>query len=468
MKLKTYTSSTMAQALAMVRKDLGAQAVIVHTRSYRTGSWFGLGGRPVVEITASSDAPADSPRGSLGSTSQKKPLVDRRSGASDRAPGTRDATRDLARAALLNDAPCADRAPGPMQEHTPAMDAPRATASIPNGVQEGGGRAEAVVEGAPACVEPEPGPPEPMGVIETTIESKVDALEAMMARILEGVRAGEPPTGVGSGAAGAEHDALSRLRVSLEENDVPREVSERVALDVRTRLDADSLNDGSRVERAVLERLASMIRVAPSIACGADAPRGVVALIGPTGVGKTTTVAKLAARAKLRDRRCVGLVTSDTYRIGAVEQLRTYADIVGLTLKIANTPEQMRRAIEELASCDLIVLDTAGRSQHNTARLDELRGLLAAADPAETHLVCSSTVSARVLASSAERFMALEPDRVILTKLDECVTTGVLARIGDLVGLPISFVTHGQEVPDDLVAANAEDLARRILEGPGS
>jgi len=342
--------------------------------------------------------------------------------------------------------------PEPVSEPQPASEPSIATAV------EDPPPPPAPAPGSDAPLPSEPPSPAPHGVIET----KIGALEAMMARVLaSGDR--RPTYLQPTEAPDPDHDALSAIHAALLDNEVPPGCADRIAREVRTALDAATLDDRARVEDAVLERLAAAITTTTSIASGADTTRGVVALIGPTGVGKTTTVAKLAARAKLREGRSVGLITSDTYRIGAVEQLRTYAEIVGLTLKIANTPEQMRRAIDELDACDLIVLDTAGRSPNNTARLDELHALLRAADPTETHLVCSTTVSARVLGSSAQRFSALRPDRVILTKLDECVTTGLLTRIDELVGLPISFVTLGQEVPDDLEPACAQRLARTIM-----
>src|SRR5205814_8215773 len=126
-----------------------------------------------------------------------------------------------------------------------------------------------------------------------------------------------------------------------------------------------------------------------------------IALIGPTGVGKTTTVAKLAATYKLRHGKRVGLVTTDTYRIAAVDQLRTYAEIIGLPLKVALSPTEMTTVCQGLSECDVILIDTAGRSQREAARLDELRQLLAAAKPHQTHLVLSSTACEAVLLEAA-------------------------------------------------------------------
>ena len=123
--------------------------------------------------------------------------------------------------------------------------------------------------------------------------------------------------------------------------------------------------------------------------------RKVVALVGPTGVGKTTTIAKIAANFRLRDKKTVGLITADTYRIAAVEQLRTYAEIIDLPLEVVTTPREMRRAVLQMEHLDLVLIDTAGRSPHDELRLHELRALLREANPDETHLVLSTDVAIR-------------------------------------------------------------------------
>ncbi|MBL4592159.1 MAG: hypothetical protein JKY96_09405 [Phycisphaerales bacterium] len=260
--------------------------------------------------------------------------------------------------------------------------------------------------------------------------------------------------------------------VKMIDNDVPVAVADKIVGIVRDRLDARELADMTVVRQALLReieqtietRSESLLTVAAT--SGATGRPRVIALIGPTGVGKTTTVAKLAATYKLRHHKKVGLITSDTYRIAAVEQLRTYAGIIGLEIKVVTTPDEMKVAIEELSEMDVLIIDTAGRSQNNARRLDELKALAEAANPDETHLVLSTTVGENVLRKTAERFMPLGPDRCILTKLDEAVTTGPIAGLTGRIGLPLSFITIGQEVPDDIEPARADRLARAVLDGP--
>jgi flagellar biosynthesis protein FlhF len=188
-----------------------------------------------------------------------------------------------------------------------------------------------------------------------------------------------------------------------------------------------------------------------------------VALVGPTGVGKTTTVAKLAANFKLAHGFRPGLVTVDTYRIAAVEQLRTYAEIINLPLAVANAPGEMRRAIDELGDVDLVLIDTAGRSPRDEVKIRELADFLAEAQPDEVHLVLSAVAGERSLRAAVERFALVRADRLILTKLDEADGLGgVLAVLGQ-ADRPVSYLTTGQAVPDDIEPADRRRLARLIL-----
>src|SRR5262249_30919073 len=189
----------------------------------------------------------------------------------------------------------------------------------------------------------------------------------------------------------------------------------------------------------------------------------VVALVGPTGVGKTTTIAKLAANYRLREKRRVGLITVDTYRIAAVEQLRTYADIIDLPMEVVSTPREMREAVQRMRTFDLVLMDTAGRSPRDEVRIQELRNLLAEASPDEVHLVLSAASSARTLAAAAEKFAPVGVTSLLVTKLDEATGLGNLVTLTRACGLPISYLTDGQNVPDDIAVASAKRLAQLIL-----
>ncbi len=207
-------------------------------------------------------------------------------------------------------------------------------------------------------------------------------------------------------------------------------------------------------------RIGSPIRTQPG-------DRHIVALVGPTGVGKTTTVAKLAAGFRIEARRRVGLLTIDTFRIAAVQQLKAYAEIMDLPMEVVEKPDQMRPALERLGDVDLVLIDTAGRSPRNDARIDQLVELLRSAQPDETHLVLSATSSAATIQSALRGFAPVRPTAAILTKLDEAPQTAsvlsAIAATDDFAGVPLSYMTNGQQVPDDISTADAGILLSRLL-----
>jgi len=248
----------------------------------------------------------------------------------------------------------------------------------------------------------------------------------------------------------------------LLEADVPEALARRLVRHVAERLEPDEAHRPGAVRDALREAVESCVQVAPPIAAVAGTRR-VVALVGPTGVGKTTTVAKLAANFKLAHGLRPGLVTVDTYRIAAVEQLRTYAEIIDLPLAVANAPGEMARAIDELGDVDLVLIDTAGRSPRDEVKIRELADFLAAARPDEVHLVLSAVAGERSLRAAVERFAVARADRLILTKLDEADGLGAVLGVLGHADRPVSYLTTGQAVPDDIEPADRSRLARLIL-----
>lgn len=248
----------------------------------------------------------------------------------------------------------------------------------------------------------------------------------------------------------------------LVESEVPETLARRLLRHVAQSLDPEEVHRPEIVRDALREAVEICVPVAPPITAVAGTRR-VIALVGPTGVGKTTTVAKLAANFKLSHGYKPGLVTVDTYRIAAVEQLRTYADIISLPLAVANTPSDMRTAIDELGDVDIVLIDTAGRSPRDEVKIRELADFLSAARPDEVHLVLSAVSGERSLRAAVDRFAIVHADRLILTKLDEADGLGsVLAVLGQ-ANRPVSYITTGQAVPDDIEPADRGRLARLIL-----
>lgn len=190
---------------------------------------------------------------------------------------------------------------------------------------------------------------------------------------------------------------------------------------------------------------------------------GRVVLVGPTGVGKTTTIAKLAGRLALIEKKKVGLITIDTYRIGAVDQLKTYAEIMNLPFKVVNTIKEMEESVESLSYCDVILIDTTGRSSKNTMQLSELRVYVQNAKPDHTALVLSGTTKNRDIDTILNGYEELRYDKIIITKLDETTVYGGIFNIINKANKPVSFITTGQNVPDDIKIPTKERLIKLIL-----
>lgn len=189
----------------------------------------------------------------------------------------------------------------------------------------------------------------------------------------------------------------------------------------------------------------------------------IIALVGPTGVGKTTTIAKLAADFRLRAKARVGLITVDTYRIAAVEQLRTYAEIMDLPMEVVATAHEMQAAVERMSDLDLVLIDTAGRSPRDEAHLEELGTMLAQAHADEVHLVLSSVTNAASLQRSIDQFREAGATHLVLTKVDEAVAHGSLLPLLKRCELPLTYITNGQSVPNDIYPARRQNLARMLV-----
>jgi flagellar biosynthesis protein FlhF len=256
--------------------------------------------------------------------------------------------------------------------------------------------------------------------------------------------------------------ALVPTYSQLIEADVPEVLARRLVRHIAENLEPDQFHHPESIRAALTDAVELSIPVAPPIRAVVGTRR-VIALVGPTGVGKTTTVAKLAANFKLAHGMRVGLITVDTYRIAAVEQLKTYAEIIDLPLAVVNDPVEMPRALDELGAVDIVFIDTAGRSPRDEVKIRELAEFLLQARPDEVHLVLSAVAGPRSLRSAVERFAMVQVDRLILTKLDEADSLGGVLAVLGLSSRPLSYLTTGQAVPDDIEPADRKRLARLIL-----
>ena len=285
-------------------------------------------------------------------------------------------------------------------------------------------------------------------------DNKVTALQlefASMRRLIEQVLAKLP----------RQEKQKSPLYELLIKNDVDPDI----AANLIQGLPDDSTfigSDPSIVRKLLAERMVNYLQrvegiVLPETGCK------VVSFIGPTGVGKTTTIAKFAAHFAITQGHKVALVTADTYRISAVEQLKTYADIIGVPIEIVYSPDEMKAALYRHRDKRLVLVDTAGRSPRNQFQLAELQALLAVDPYIETHLVLSATTKYTDALEAVNRFAVCSPQKFLFTKLDEASNLGTLFNLLYQFPTTMSYVTTGQNVPDDIELANPGKLANLIL-----
>lgn len=442
----------MADAIDAVQRELGRDAIILHTRNYKVGGLFGIGGRPVVEVTAS---PASVVRERQRGQGQRQPAVQ-----APKKPRPQAQPRSAKPATeILADPTSPQRRQELLERYTALASAQ----SAPQPSPEPAPKPEPVRFEEPREEEPRA---ERMRVRSSAaptaasggVEGELRSLRQLMGRMMHTQQAGPV-------SASALGEPLAEAYVRMIEAEVDRELADEVVSQVRHSLGRDELGDTSLVRSAALSALAESIPIAkPGRGRTGDGPL-TIALVGPTGVGKTTTIAKLAAAYKLRRGQRVGLITTDTFRIAAVEQLRTYASIISVPLRVVMSPAEMASACRAMADCDVVLIDTAGRSPRDGQRVEELSAYLDAAQPHETHLVLSATAGLSALRSAAKGFSLAGPDRVLFTKLDEAESVGTVISMVHSLGLPLSFVTTGQEVPDHIEPGRADRLARLVLGG---
>jgi flagellar biosynthesis protein FlhF len=418
-----FEAPTMSEALEKVRSVFGEDGMIVGSRTFRRGGWLGVGGREVVEVFV-----ADT-RSRIANL--RRETMNRGKENGDRAKESGVRWKES----------------GVRSKESGVRSKESGVRSKENGAHRGkesGTRAKdsgVFVREAPSVEE--------IGAISDTLTQLRDDIQDLLAQ------SSEKPS--------FSHPFLKECYDLL----ILREVDPRVADFIVRDIAKLSLPPGfptpARVVSVVRTQL-SRIFVANPPVDPTVSPR-VICLIGPTGVGKTTTIAKLAARAMINEGRRVGLITLDTFRIAAVDQLQKYAEIIGVPLRVVSQPEDLTKAIEDCRAegIDLVFVDSAGRSHRDELKMVEITEFLSMVPNAEIHLVLSCTTHSRTIDNVSSRFASVSYDRIILTKTDETVSMGALVASLLKIAKPVSYITDGQNVPDDIMIGDPERLADLVL-----
>lgn len=396
MRIKRYEAPTIQEALMKVKKDLGPEAVILYTKTFRKGGMLGLFGKPMAEITAGVDLNL------LDDVAKRKAAV-------------------------------------PM---TPPV------------VE----RSEVVVKKPTSAPVLSLAPPLSMGSMDPA-RAKVKALQRELNEMKTSSVANALRDLSQADASTLLSEGFSKIKKKLTRQEVEDFLIQKIIRGmISEKIDPEVHEE---VTQWVNRFVAGAVKVAPP--SPAANFQKVLAFVGPTGVGKTTTLAKLAARFSLIERKKVAMVTADTYRIAATEQLKTYGRIMGIPVEVADSAEEISNILSKYKGMDLVLLDTAGRSPSSDEQLDELKNFIARSQADEIHLVLSATTKYFDMIRIIERFGAAVPiNRMIFTKLDETRYYGAFLNLMNNFQIPLSYYATGQNVPDDLEIPEVHSLAERI------
>ncbi|MBM9537416.1 flagellar biosynthesis protein FlhF [Desulfobulbus alkaliphilus] len=419
MQVKVFEAKDMTTGLKMVKETLGPDALILSTRTVRNGR-FGVIGKPMLEITAAID------------TNWRE--------SSGRAGGNPDKLRLQKKPSKL------------MRDIT--------------------------YEEIWAQKEEPPPPAEPSSQSPSYPDKAIHSELAELRNLVKSLSSRIPPPGPSLPRtpmrAGGDSSHHPRIQTSIDPvitflvgygiSQETAQVVARFTRDTIEQTDHLSPSELTAILKAAIARLFATEQILAERPTAAKQ----ICLVGPTGVGKTTTLAKIAADYLGRFGHRIALITIDTYRIAAVEQLKVYAEIMHLPLEVVLTPRELRQALEKFRDYELILIDTAGRSPKNSSDLQELAGFLLPHPQVETHLLLAATTREREIEETIRRFGILPINNFIFTKIDECDQLGVLLNVHYNNDTPISFLTNGQRVPEDLITPTPAAIADLIMNEHGN
>lgn len=445
MRVKQYVVETMPEAMLQIRKDLGSDAVILSTKEIKVGGVMGMFRKKRIEVVAAVDKEENK--------QTTKPVQNQFT------PVPRafvpEAYRQTARSfvAASDESVTTNTADQSVQDQSAAAPSVFESRNIGSNIDSGSGSSSTDHKPRPqgADFSGSTTGPKPTGsdLQQDKLMTELQDLKQMVTRLSKQGTSADPVP-----------EELHMIRERLTEQDVWPEVWESWFDSIQAKWSENGLKEQD-VEQIV--KLEVMHFLEQRIEEGILPTTRIVYVAGPTGVGKTTTIAKLAAEQMFKKQRKVGFITSDTYRISAVEQLRTYASILNVPLEVVQSPGDTQRAISRLENCDLIFMDTAGRNYRNELLVSELQSLLAPVENSEAFLVMSMTSKSADMVQITEHFSKYGLDKVIFTKMDETGSCGPLFNLLHRFPLKLAYVANGQNVPDDLLKPDADSLSKQLL-----
>ncbi|OPH61948.1 flagellar biosynthesis protein FlhF [Paenibacillus ferrarius] len=439
MRVKRYVVDSMPDALQKIRTDLGKDAVILNTKEIRTGGFLGLFGKKKIEVIAAMDA-TNSNSGT---------------GAQQRVAPTQLQPQRVQPA--INQIQ-----PNTSQAHMSDFpDVPDVFASVVAAKEPAVAKVAIETPAMPAYAPQQSYSPVSVNAPNRAIQKddhlieELKQMKEMMRKLTQAADATKLP------------EPLQKIEQRLYDQEVDpllvRQIIDETLADFE--LADESVTDES-ARQLVKAKLGQVFNSAANKQISPDTR--VVHFVGPTGVGKTTTIAKLAAEQVLKFQRKVGFITSDTYRIAAIEQLKTYATILNVPLEVVFSPQDLSKAFHQLEDCDVIFMDTAGRNFRNEMYVSELNSLLKTQGNSETILVLSLTTKYRDMKAITNNFNRFKLDKVIFTKMDETDSYGAIVNVVHEFSLQLSYVTNGQSVPDDITELNEWQIIDLLLEEPSA
>ena len=408
MIIKKFQGKTEAEAVESAKKELGSNVVIMNVRNMKRKGMFSFLKPQMIEVTVALEEEPEQSSIPLKEEAVKQPLID----------------------AIV---------------HKAAMEA---AASIDNNMTK-----DAAAENSRQD--------------SSAIEEKLDTLHILLEQQLQ-----KPDEAKGDALEKEEESEVERFMKLLYNTMMSNEVSEQNANQIIDEIEKINKPNmpfdyalANTYQKMIL-KFGKPIEITPA----QKGPK-VIFFIGPTGVGKTTTIAKIASKFSVESGRKVALLTADTYRIAAAEQLRTYANILEVPFRVIYSTEEIEQALSDFRNYDFIMVDTAGHSHQNEAQKEAMGNFVHSVDgmaEKEVFLVLSATTKYRDLISIADTYSAMTEYKLIFTKLDETTTVGNLLNLKLHTGAPLSYVTYGQNVPDDIEIFNPQKTVKQLLGGKGN